>query len=395
MNQMVGYLIRSNRVKKKLSQEQLCKGICAVSYLSKIEAGIAEPNEEIIGKLFETLGIIYTVDEEELKEYSALLFQYFDAYFHHEPTVELEEQIYKNRANIENSELSITYQLFCIYNAGMNNQDTVNRLLKGIEQYREYMSDDTAFLFYMAKGMYKKTSEERIAAYRKARQIKDCSLVYEALMYEAFYAEQYQEAIQDCRIGYERAMQEGFLLVAKQISFLEGICYGNLGHIPQMMEAYRRTKELSRGDKKIESSIDYNIGTVFIDQKEYRKAIPYLLSALKYEKEGKSAFLINLKLAEAYERLNEKMNGNVYLEMATSLSKNLDEVCRKMIRMTRLRYETDYLESEEYGSLLFELYGMGESMGSDFVRFYQPDMVEWLKAKRKYKEALRVVTNNE
>lgn len=394
MNQMVGYLIRSNRVKKKLSQEQLCKGICAVSYLSKIESGIAEPNEEIIGKLFQALDIQYIVDEELLEEYRALLFKFFDAYFHHESTVEYEEKIYKYRKNLENSELSIEYQLFCIYNAGLDNQDTANRLLKGIEQYRDYMSDDSAFLFYMAKGMYKKTSEERIDAYRKARKIKDCSLVYESLMYEAFYAEQYQEAIQDCRIGYERAMQEGFILVAKQISFLEGICYGNLGHIPQMLEAYKRTKELSRGDKKIEASIDYNVGTVFIEQKEYEKAIPYLLSALKHEKEGKSAFLINLKLAAAYEKTKEKTIGSVYLEMAASLAKSLDEVYRKMSEMARLRYEEDYLESEEYEKLLFELYGMGDVMGSDFVRFYQPDMVEWLKAKRKYKEALRLVANN-
>ena len=53
MEQMVGYLIRSNRVKQKMSQEQLCKGVCAVSYLSKIEAGTAEPNEEILKQLFE------------------------------------------------------------------------------------------------------------------------------------------------------------------------------------------------------------------------------------------------------------------------------------------------------------------------------------------------------
>ena len=36
-----------------------------------------------------------------------------------------------------------------------------------------------------------------------------------------------------------------------------------------------------------------------------------------------------------------------------------------------------------------------EEMGSDFVRFHKPYMVEWLKSKRKYKEAYELVAENE
>ena len=52
-----------------MSQEQLCKEICAVSYLSKIEAGIAEPNEEIIQRLFDKLEVTYTQDEGLIREF--------------------------------------------------------------------------------------------------------------------------------------------------------------------------------------------------------------------------------------------------------------------------------------------------------------------------------------
>ncbi|MBQ6877388.1 MAG: helix-turn-helix transcriptional regulator, partial [Oscillospiraceae bacterium] len=37
-----GFLIKRERLLKNWSQEGLCKGICAVSYLSKIEQGKAE-----------------------------------------------------------------------------------------------------------------------------------------------------------------------------------------------------------------------------------------------------------------------------------------------------------------------------------------------------------------
>ena len=391
MNQMVGYLIRSNRVRQKMSQEQLCKGICAVSYLSKIESGIAEPDEEIIRKLFEALSIVYMQDENTIREYRELLFRYFDAYFHHESTVEMEEKIYRNRKALENSELAIEYQLFCIYNAGPDDKNVAERLLKTIERYRDYMSEDAAFLYYMAKGMYGKDRKERDQAYARARQIRDCSLVYEALMYDAFYEGCYQEALNYCRIGYERAMQEGFLLVAQQISFLEGVCYGNLGNLSCMHQAYKRTRELSRGDQKIAASIDYNTATAYIEQKHYEEAIPYLLSALKQEEDRATAFFINHKLAMAYERIGDTTVGSVYLEMADKLSEKLEPVHRDMVTMARLRYEKDYMESSEYERILISFSQMQKSMGADFVRFYQPYLVEWLKAKRKYKEALRLV----
>lgn len=392
MNQMVGYLIRSNRIKQKMSQEQLCKGICAVSYLSKIEAGIAEPNRDILKKLFEILGIDYEQNEEQLEEYRVLFYRYFDAFFHHESCAEIEEKLYANRKKMENSELAIEYQLFCIYNVGTDDRHVAERLLKNVERYRDYMSEDTSFLYYIAKGMYDKTEEERVAAYRKARQIKDCSLVYESLMYEAFYAGRYQEAIDYCRSGYARAMEEGFLLVAKQISFLEGVCYGKLGDIKAMLTAYKRTRELSRGDDKLRAGIDYNIANAYVEQQQYEEAIPHFLSALKLEQDTETAFYINHKLALAYEYMNDKTVGSIYLEVASRLAQNLKPIHQLMIRMARLRYETDYVESKEYEHILFQLFSMKKEMGDDFVTFYQPYVVEWYKKKRKYKEALRLVT---
>ena len=66
--QYSGFLIRKKRLEKSWSQEGLCKGICAVSYLSKIEQGKAEASEEIISALFERLGIDWVTDEKLLLE---------------------------------------------------------------------------------------------------------------------------------------------------------------------------------------------------------------------------------------------------------------------------------------------------------------------------------------
>ena len=47
----MGIWIRQTRLEKNWSQDGLCKGICAVSYLSKIEQGKVIPAPEILHAL--------------------------------------------------------------------------------------------------------------------------------------------------------------------------------------------------------------------------------------------------------------------------------------------------------------------------------------------------------
>lgn len=48
MGNFVGTLIRRERLRQNLSQEGLCRGVCAVSYLSKIEQGKAEAGDDVL-----------------------------------------------------------------------------------------------------------------------------------------------------------------------------------------------------------------------------------------------------------------------------------------------------------------------------------------------------------
>lgn len=66
-NKYAGLLIRKYRLEKNYSLEGLSKGICALSYLSKIEKGDVNPSDEIVSRLFAALGISYEQDEVFLK----------------------------------------------------------------------------------------------------------------------------------------------------------------------------------------------------------------------------------------------------------------------------------------------------------------------------------------
>ena len=73
MENFVGLLIRRERLEKDYSQEGLCRGICAVSYLSKIEQGKAQARDDVVVPLLARLGIDFETDPEFLARGGALV----------------------------------------------------------------------------------------------------------------------------------------------------------------------------------------------------------------------------------------------------------------------------------------------------------------------------------
>ena len=61
---IAGLLIRQARLQRDWSQEGLCRGICAPSYLSKIEQGKAAPSPEVTELLLHRLGLVWTPEPE-------------------------------------------------------------------------------------------------------------------------------------------------------------------------------------------------------------------------------------------------------------------------------------------------------------------------------------------
>ena len=64
---IAGLLIRQARLRLNWSQEGLCRGICAPSYLSKIEQGKAAPSPEVMELLFRRLDLVWTPEPESLE----------------------------------------------------------------------------------------------------------------------------------------------------------------------------------------------------------------------------------------------------------------------------------------------------------------------------------------
>ena len=64
---IAGLLIRQARLGRDWSQAGLCRGICAPSYLSKIEQGKAAPSPEVTELLLRRLDLVWTPEPESLE----------------------------------------------------------------------------------------------------------------------------------------------------------------------------------------------------------------------------------------------------------------------------------------------------------------------------------------
>ena len=103
------FLIRKERLHKNWSQEGLCKGICTVSYLSKIEQGKVTPSSEIIILLFQKLGIQWNEKKDKQDQnFIELLYEFIFSYHKDEAIHELQKNDWKS---FEYSNWGIDYLL--------------------------------------------------------------------------------------------------------------------------------------------------------------------------------------------------------------------------------------------------------------------------------------------
>lgn len=76
MRNYIGLMIKKKRLERNYSQEGLCKGICAVSYVSKIENDSVEASEDILYALLDRL-FIKDIQDPMVEEAQQKLHEFF------------------------------------------------------------------------------------------------------------------------------------------------------------------------------------------------------------------------------------------------------------------------------------------------------------------------------
>lgn len=380
MKNITGLLIKSNREKLGLKQEYLCKGICSISYLSKIEKGNITPSEEIVNLLFNRLGIEFNNDVEFIKNGKKIFYEVATSNYLGIPIAEDKlEEIKKNKFLYLNSPLYIDYQLFELVN-GLVESETTNIL-----KYKDYMDNDQLYRAYFITGFVNKD----INMLEEAKKLNYTASVASQMAYLKWLNGKYYEAIELFLEALDLAYAEGCIKLQIDICMMLGNIYMDF-HLPTMQKYYNKVLILSKffNDSNIEYLLYYHMGIAYLVT-DFTRSEEYLLKALElYEVDDiKPLERIYQKLCFLYLRYDKKENAKVFYKelMKTNELETVNELIRIMINTD------DYIHSEKYLEKLINIYNTSKKHSKfSNTKFYGNFLIDAYKANRKYKEALLV-----
>ena len=360
-----GYLIYRNRIQLNWSQAGLCKGICTVSYLSKIETGKAVPSEEILQLLMDRLDL--KSDKETERE-----------------AAELANQGWELLLDGRHTKL--------------------NELLQGrdIDRYRAVpawldlsllsseMPLDTAFEPCMDT---RQLALQRILQGRadEAMRLMPNAYTFLSLGIADYNTGNYSAAVDHLQTAYDMAGRDGAARIMLEAKLFLGSAYCNRQDLPNMERHYQVGKRLAEDlqDQKALQAIGYNTAATWIEAGRYEDAYTWF-------SEQKQPTLMSLhKLAICCEKTGRREEALCALKQAEDMGVNEPEhsLTLQLLRLVRYRLEhPDYLSRDEYGMLLSDSFDrIRKELPSGFAIFHLPWMLEWYKATRQYKKTCELL----
>ena len=352
---IAGLLIRQARLQRDWSQEGLCRGICAPSYLSKIEQGKASPSPEVTELLLHRLGLVWTPEPEGLAPcWKALLSgsPNFDSLY--------EQLVQPRREILALSPLAADALLLDAFYA-----DEMRPLPV---EWEPFLSTRQLALQRGLQGRWE-----------EAVRLEPLPLL--AAHYGEFlYAEgEYTAAIEVLRDAYRSASDAGYPYLMLSCRLWMGNCYSDLGRMEEMLTHYSVAERLAEAlrDTGSLSALRYNVASTQLELGQPEKALPYFASL------PRPGFLDLHKLAICHEQLGHREQALTAVQHAEPMASG---------EMEQRLEHPDYLHDDTYGTQLLDCFQrLRDTYPMGFTRFHLPWVLAWYKANRQYRQACRLL----
>lgn len=374
-SQMTGLLIRRERVRRDWSQEGLCRGICAVSYLSKIEQGKAEASDEILSLLFQRLGLEY----HPCPDAGALIEPLYEALFSGELF-----------SGSRRHALSAAF-------AGQKQALLGSGWAADAMLLDAFLSDEGHPLPTELEPVLepRQLALQRVLQNRcgEAVRLLPCALTSFHAGAEAYESgSSYTAAVEYLQAGYTQAAQLGAPCLMLYCQLFLGNCYSNLLDLPNMKQHYAIAARLARALNLPDEldSIRYNTAATQLSVGRWDEAYAYFSQlaqpsrmslhklAICQEKRGEHAVAL-----ETIRRA-ETAPGDDAIDPA---------LARLMCQVVRYRLEhPDYLHDPDYGAMLLACFRRcRDELPIGYASFHLPWLLEWHTAARQYKQAYELL----
>lgn len=374
---VVGFIIRRERMRRDWSQDGLCRGICAASYLSKIEQGRVEASEDILRLLYERLELPWYGGEGALPALSERI----DALY---------EQVYSGEFEALNAAVTALREekpelLLSSAAADIS-------VLSEIAAWRGESADiDEAMEQYLApRGL----ALLRLMQHREAEAAAICPSAlcsYWAGVAQYESGKSYTAAVENLQRAYSLAADEGRARLMMLSRAYIGNCYCNQLDAENMEAHYTVAERLAKAlhDAEMLTTIRYNRAATALETGDYESAYKYFSTL-----EEPSAMALH-KLAICCEKLGRRDEAFSALDRADAVENTHmpEGLAEEMLSLVRCRLENpDYLHDADYGAALLDCFERcRRELPIGYAGFHLPWLLEWYTANRQYKLAYELM----
>lgn len=292
----IGKLIATIRMEKGITQEDLSRGICSITYLSKLENGKIEPSAEILRFICEKLNIKFSHMQKENQKLKSEIEELY--YAINIDNQDLAERLYNSisEKDIYTPEMNTYYLLilyrYYIYKADKNNIEIVFSKLKKIK--KTFNKDQLAY-YYHFSGLslhlnqnYKKAINllvdalylHKEAGYVDFQLLYHLGLVYSLDSKVASVFEYILPALHYFQddLNYKRVIDCQIIL---------GINYTRIKEYDKALECYNKVLKLTQSipSKSLIAKVYHNMGFLYYRLKDYSKSINFYEKSLALKKE--------------------------------------------------------------------------------------------------------------
>lgn len=373
-----GIRIRQARMDRGWSQEGLCRGICAVSYLSKIEQGKVSAGGDILRLLFERLDVRWYGDEAHVQQSARLSEQFYEMLF----------LAYDGRA-FEHMRAAFIAHQELLFNGPYGLDGLLMAQFLAEENARAPLDPQWEPFLNRKQLALQRILQQRMT---EAIGLWPCAYTYMEAGSAAYISgDNYSTALEYLQKAYDLAADGGYVHMMMRSRTLMGNCYSNLLDYVQMQSHYAVALRLARalGDSQEQQSIEYNTASTALELGNITYAYDYFSSL-----EDPSPMALH-KLAICCEKLGKRREAFDALARIQTADEPLFDgtLLEGMCDLVRFRLEhPDYLQHEAYGQMLLECFASCRaSLPIGYAVFHLPWVLEWYTAARQYKQAFELL----
>ena len=427
-------LLKTRRKQKGWSQESVCKGICAVSYYSKIESGNVTPARSILKDLADALEMELPEfeTEESCKDELHAGSQRKNSLKTETPDLTTEKTASKPEStrqassSVSPQEIADLWQLLRRGHTVQAQEQFSEKLVPGsicssarivphpeLFDFAHPCSLDVLLLMSLFGlfDLFSVFDPEELYPCLNNEQKAVCSLIAKDFDRAAFYCQEgwillmaafgrYQARQSDYQVllrlekAYDQAATEGYPYLMASASHIMGIVCANILDHPGAKEYFHRTYRLFNelNDEESLDQVRYNLGCLALEEGN-------ALQALQWLEQVKSPSVMDLqKQVICLEWLGRKeealLKMNLYKEAnhAGWDPKLVDQI----FELSRIRLcQSDWIHQEAYGKLLLDVYQelTRTHTHKGFAQFHLPWVIQYLKANRQYAKAAAILEN--